>query len=157
MSCPNMDGCELFVQFASNPALEIWKNHFCLSSNDNCARFKLSNQNKPVPLTLLPNGKVLTMVRSSSQLGTTALFNSIAKSRTRMVGSLIRAGVDINACNIEGTTAMMAAVEAESEDIVRLLLENEADAGLRNIHGQSAYDIAVEQKNASLMTLLSDA
>ncbi len=155
MSCPNINGCELFVQFALNPALEIWKKHYCHGNNEDCARYKLAVQRKPVPLTLLPNGKLVKLVRSTSQLGTTALFNSIAKLRTRMVGSLIRAGVDINASNIEGTTALMAAVKVESEEIVALMLNNNADPNLRNIHGQNAYDLAVEQKNTALVSLLS--
>ena len=156
MSCPNIKGCELFVQFALNPALELWKNHYCNVGNTACARFRLSSLRRPVPLTLLPNGKLLKVVRSRSQLGTTALFNSIAKLRTRMVGSLIRAGVDINASNIEGTTALMAAVEVESEEIVRLMLNNNADVSLTNIHGKNAFDIAVERNNSTLISLLSN-
>jgi len=155
MSCSHIQGCELFIQFALNPALEIWKKHYCNVGNTQCARYKLSNVHQAIPMTLLPNGELLSVVRSDEQLGATALFNSIAKHRTRMVRSLIHTGVNINASNLEGTTPLMAAAEVESEEIVKLLLENKVDTKLTNIHGQTAYDVAVEQKNTSLITLLS--
>lgn len=155
MSCPHVQGCELFVQFALNPALEIWKKHYCNVGNTNCARYKLSNVHQPVPMTLLPNGELLRVIRSDEQLGSTALFNSIAKHRTRMVRSLIHTGVNINSSNVEGTTPLMAAAEVNSEEIVKLLLENKVDTTLRNIHGQTAYDLAVEQKKTPLINLLS--
>ena len=29
MSCSHVESCELFVQFALNPALDVWKLHYC--------------------------------------------------------------------------------------------------------------------------------
>ena len=155
MSCSHIEGCELFVQFALNPALEIWKKKFCNGVHTNCARYKLSGLHQPVPVTLLPNGKNIRVVRSNEEFGVTALFNSIAKHRVRMIKSLIHTGVNLNASNVEGTTALMAAVEENSEEMVKLLLEHDVDTSLRNIHGQTAYDLAVEQENTALINLLS--
>jgi len=159
MSCSHIEGCELFVQFALNPALDIWKEKYCNGAYNSCARYKMSGEHQPVPVTLLPNGKRITAARSSEQFALTVLFNSIEKHRSRMVESFIRhaQGVNINESNVEGTTALMAAVEANSEDIVKLLLKHNIDASLKNIHGQTAYDIAVENGYENLISLLPNS
>jgi ankyrin repeat protein len=108
-----------------------------------------------VPLSLLPNGKKITINRSQDELATTALFNCIAKDRTRMAASLIKTvGVDINASNVEGTTALMAAVEIGSIDMVKLLLGFKPDTSKTNIHGQTAFDLALEKNDTALVKLL---
>lgn len=157
MACSHIEGCELFVQFALNPALDIWKEKYCNGVYNNCARYKMSGAHQPVPVTLLPNGKMISSARSQEQFALTVLFNSIAKHRTRMVQSFIRhgQGINLDETNVEGTSALMAAVEANSEDIVRLLLEHNVDTGLKNIHGQTAYDLAVEYNYPNLISLLA--
>ena len=115
LSCSHMQGCELFVQFALNPALEIWKKHYCQAQYERCVRFKMSRKGSAVPLTLLPNGKQINAMRTDVEFGTTAMLNCIGKRRVRMAKSLILTGVDINASNVEGTTPLMAAVEAGAE------------------------------------------
>jgi len=156
MACSHIKGCELFVQFALNPALEIWQQHYCNAEFDACVRFKLAKMGQPVPLTLLPNGKKIEVNRTQDEFGTTALFNCIEKHRSRMARSIIKTtGVNINASNVEGTTALMAAVEVNSMELVTLLLEYKADTSLTNMHGQTAYDLAVEQQNNELTVLLA--
>ncbi|HHC72541.1 MAG TPA: ankyrin repeat domain-containing protein [Thiotrichales bacterium] len=155
MSCSHVTGCELFVQFAMNPALEVWKEHYCEGEHGRCARYQLSNSGQPVPLTLLPNGKQITVVRSETELGATALFNSIIKQRVRMVRSLIRAGVNVNTRNIDGTTPLMAAAEAGNVEIVSMLLESGADPTLTNMHGESAMDVALQHDNEEIAALLA--
>lgn len=156
MSCSHIEGCELFVQFALNPALYIWQEKYCNGVYNNCARYKMSGSHQPIPVTLLPNGKMITSARSSEQFALTVLFNSITKHRPRMVESLIRhtQGINLDETNVEGTSALMAAVEANDEDIVKLLLEHKVDTSLRNMHGQTAYDLAVEYDFKNLMSLL---
>jgi len=156
VECSHMKSCELFVQFALNPALELWKKHYCYIANSECVRYKLSKMGQPVPLTLLPNGKNIEVNRTQDEFGTTALFNCIEKHRIRMARSIIKTtGVNINASNVEGTTALMAAVEVNSKELVELLLEYKADTGLKNMHGQTAYDLAVEQNNHELTEFLA--
>ncbi|PHS17103.1 MAG: hypothetical protein COA86_10625 [Kangiella sp.] len=154
LSCSHMQGCELFVQFALNPALEIWKKHYCEAQYEGCARYKMSRKGSAVPLTLLPNGKQINAIRSDVEFGTTAMLNCIGKRRLRMAKSLILTGVDINASNVEGTTPLMAAVEAGVDDIVELFLEHKADTSLSNMHGETALDLAIAVKNEYLISLL---
>ncbi|NIR60426.1 MAG: ankyrin repeat domain-containing protein [Gammaproteobacteria bacterium] len=158
MACSHIDGCELFVQFALHPALEVWKQHYCYGDHAGCTRFQLSNRGRPVPLTLLPNGKLVTdtgAAQSAADAGATALFNSIVKRRTRMVQSLIRTGVNINATNIEGRTALMAAAEVGAEDIVQVLLESGADPAAQTYEGETAYDLAVRGGHHRVARLLA--
>ncbi|MEE4246118.1 MAG: ankyrin repeat domain-containing protein [Kangiellaceae bacterium] len=155
MSCSHIQTCELFVQFALNPALEIWQKHYCHDANQSCARYQLSKSGKPVPLTLLPNGKKIHMMRSNNELGITALFNCIAKDRARMAKSLILTGIDLNDSNVEGTTPLMAAAEQGSKEIVELFLKHGASKDLINMHGQTAYDLAVEKGHKAIAQILS--
>ena len=61
MDCPHTRTCPLFRQFTQNSLLEFWKDRFCNveSRYPDCARYKLSEAGKPVPLTLMPNGSEL--------------------------------------------------------------------------------------------------
>ena len=67
MACNHSGSCELFPLMAMEPALNLWKKHFCDGSFNCCARYQLSLNSKPVPLTLLPNGKQLAP-RSREQI-----------------------------------------------------------------------------------------
>lgn len=156
MACSHVQSCELFVQFALNPALELWKKKYCNDDYSTCIRYKTALSGKQVPLTLLPNGKSIQISLSQDELATTALFNCIEKNRLRMAASLIKSvGVNINACNVEGTTALMAAVENGSIEMVQLLLKFNPETDLENIHGQTAFDIAVEKKDPVRIKLLA--
>lgn len=156
MACTHVNNCELFVQFALNPALELWKNAYCHGEFRSCVRYETALTGQVVPLSLLPNGNKITINRSQDELATTALFNCVAKDRLPMARSLIKSvGVDINACNVEGTTALMAAVEYGSLEMIKLLLSLNPDTSLTNTHGQTAYDLAMEKDDATLMKLLA--
>ena len=156
MACSHIQGCELFVQFALNPALEIWKSAYCNGDFRSCARFETASMGKMVPLSLLPNGKKIKINRSQDELATTALFNCIAKNRLPMARSLIKTvGVDINACNVEGTTALMAAVEFGSIEMIKLLLSFNPDTSLTDIHGQTAHDLALKKDDPDRIKLLA--
>ncbi len=156
MACTHMETCELFVQFALNPALDIWKSAYCSGDYRSCVRYETALRGQVVPLSLLPNGKKITVHRTQDELASTALFNCIAKNRLPMARSLIKTvGVDINTCNVEGTTALMAAVEFGSIEMIKLLLSFNPDTTLRNTHGQTAYDLAVEKRDNARVRLLA--
>ena len=156
MACSHIKSCELFVQFALNPALEIWKSAYCNGDFKSCVRYESARMGQLVSLSLLPNGKKIKINRSQDELATTALFNCIEKNRLPMARSLIKTvGVDINACNVEGTTALMAAVEFGSIEMIELLLSFRPDMSLVNMHGQSAYDLALEKKDPARIELLA--
>jgi len=102
MACSHMSGCELFVQFAMNPALELWKISYCKSRDYNrCVRFKKSLAGLPIPLTLLPNGVTITETQSEN-IGSASLFNAIVKHQTNMIKSLLRVGIDLHYPHIAG-------------------------------------------------------
>ncbi|NNF54347.1 MAG: hypothetical protein HKN03_07880 [Acidimicrobiales bacterium] len=59
MSCSHVDSCPLFPML--NNSLAGWRESYCDTDNRflDCARFKASRSGKPVPLALLPNGKII--------------------------------------------------------------------------------------------------
>ena len=144
MECTHAKSCELFAQFALNPALKIWQVHYCHSEkHTSCARYNLSLQGQTVPLNLLPNGKAVDTPRDSSAYGATALFNAILKDRSSMVESLIKNGVEINAKTPDGTTPLMAAAARGNINIIRQLLAKGADTNITNNASETAYQVAV--------------
>jgi len=154
MSCSHVKGCELFVQFAMNPALELWKMNYCEGDHKRCVRYRMSNAGRPVPLTLLPNGRMVRAHRSSEEVAATTLFNAVLKNRTHMIGVLIRAGIDANVRNIEGMTPLMAAAADNLEEVARLLLEHGADPSAVDAAGETAYDIAMRLGHKSIASVL---
>ena len=60
MACPHKPICQLFPRLTNKPLLAIWIDNYCDDDYQRCARFQLSCEHKPVPNTLLPNGKQLT-------------------------------------------------------------------------------------------------
>ncbi len=154
MSCTHMPSCELFVQFAMNPALELWQTHYCQADFRRCKRYSLSLSGGVVPLTLLPNGKMVRAQRSSEEVAATTLFNAVLKNRTHMISVLVRAGVDPDVRNLEGLTPLMVAAERGLTEIAGLLLENGADPHLTDTAGDSAYDMAVRERHVAVARLL---
>ena len=62
MSCTHSSNCPLFAQFAQfamEPALAVWKQHYCDGEFAKCARYQAGLKGKTVPITLLPNGKMI--------------------------------------------------------------------------------------------------
>lgn len=60
VSCPHINSCPMFPTFKLQSALEIWKIRYCTSeSYPTCARYKLSEQGRPVPPNLMPSGTLL--------------------------------------------------------------------------------------------------
>lgn len=155
MACSHINSCELFVQFAMNPALDLWKVSYCQSmAYTRCARYQKSLSGLPISLTLLPNGKNI-IDTESNDIGSSSLFNAIIKHQTNMIRSLLRVGIDINIQNIEGTTPLMAAAEYGVEDIAKILLDNGAITTTVNNENESAFDIAMKNKNFDIARLIS--
>jgi hypothetical protein len=55
--CPRLESCALFPKLCSTPVLNVWQTCYCRARFEECARFKLTSQGRPVPVALLPNGK----------------------------------------------------------------------------------------------------
>ncbi len=155
MACSHINSCELFVQFAMNPALELWKNSYCNSADySRCARYQTSLDGGVIPLILLPNG--ISLAESENEgIGAASLFSAIIKRQTNMIRSLMRVGVDLDIKNIEGTTPLMAAAEYGVIDIAKILIENGANVKATNNVSETAYDIAMKNENFDLAKLIS--
>ncbi len=57
--CSRMSNCALFKQFSIKASLVVWTTRYCESNFTRCARLHLATEGKPVPLNLLPNGRML--------------------------------------------------------------------------------------------------
>lgn len=154
MSCTHCDSCELFAQFALNPALQVWQAHYCQGEYQRCVRYQMSLRRETVPLNLLPNGTKVEIPRSNNDYSATALFNAILKLRVPMVESLLKHGIDVNVRNSDGMTPLMAAASTGNFDIVRMLLAKGADTYAMNNTGESAWDIATRSGHQNIATLL---
>jgi hypothetical protein len=67
MACSHAGTCPLFPRL--NHSLQGWKTAFCDSDEASleCARFKLSLTGSPVPLGLLPNGKLVSIAAEAEK------------------------------------------------------------------------------------------
>ena len=144
MSCSHSSDCPLFAQFAMEPALAVWKKHFCDGDFTKCARYQLGLKGQSVPLTLMPNGKMIeAKSKSKEEMGGTALFNAILKKRTSMVKSMLAskmATVDIT--SPDGSTPLMAAANVGEIEIVKILLEAGCNPYKSNKDGINALAVA---------------
>ena len=59
MTRPHTTNCAIYPLFRLESILNVWKLNYCESNYSRCARFQLSCDARPVPATLLPNGKHL--------------------------------------------------------------------------------------------------
>lgn len=144
MTCSHSTNCQLYSQFAADASLKLWKQHYCEGLFDQCARYQLALEGKPVPLTLLPNGKMVER-RSKEQISASALFNAIQKQRVGVVRSLIKTGMSSYELKTEdGMTPLMASVAVGNAELVKLMLEYGCDPHATNGEGKRAIDLARE-------------
>ncbi len=148
MSCSHSSSCPLFAQFAMEPALAIWKKHFCDGEYTNCARYQKGLKGEVVPLTLLPNGKMIEhKVKSKEEIGGTALFNAILKNRVSMVKSMLSSKMaSVNVIANDGSTPLMVAASVGSVEIIEYLLSVGCNPFKANNDGYDALVVA-QKKN----------
>lgn len=143
MPCSHSSKCQLFPLLAMEPALLLWKKHYCEGGFEKCVRYDLSLQGKIVPLTLLPNGKRLEN-RSTDEINAAALFNAIEKKRIPIVKAILNAGdKGIGLQTSEGLTPLMAAASVGSEELVKLILEHGCNPWKKTTQGKTALDYAI--------------
>jgi hypothetical protein len=148
MSCTHSADCPLFAQFAMEPALAIWKQHFCDGEFTKCVRYKLSLKGEVVPIALMPNGKMLeNKVKSKEEMGGTALFNAILKGRVSMVKSMFSSKMStVQVTSSDGSTPLMAAASVGNLEIINLLLE--AGCNPFNTNNNNINALAVAEKKS---------
>jgi len=155
MACSHATNCQLYAQFAADASLKLWKQHFCEGGFEKCARYQLALEGKPVPLTLLPNGKMVER-RSTEQISASALFNAIQKQRVGVVRSLIKTGMSsFHLKSDDGMTPLMASAAVGNTELVSLMLEYGCDPYLANSEGKRAIDIAEESGFADCRDIIN--
>jgi len=58
-ACARVGACPLFKQFAMKSSLRVWQAYYCEGDWSRCQRWKLVAAGMPVPMNLLPNGRML--------------------------------------------------------------------------------------------------
>lgn len=148
MSCTHTTDCQLFPQFAAEPALKIWKQHFCESNFKKCARYQLALTGKTAPLELLPNGKELTVSRSKEEISINVLFNAIQKNRIGMVQSIFNSKISSGSIrNSAGITPLMFAAEIGSLEMVNLLIQLGCSPHAKNNAGKNPLQVAEQNSH----------
>jgi hypothetical protein len=155
MACSHSGSCELYVQFAADPSIKLWKSHYCDSDFKRCARYQLSLQGKSVPLTLLPNGKSIEVAASDENRGLHALFNAIHKNRLSMVKAFMKTKfTDSKVTNAEGVTPVMYAASLGHAEIMEFLLNNGCNPHHRNKKGETALELAASAGHQQCVEIL---
>ena len=158
MACTHMSNCELYVQFAADPSIEVWKAHFCAGDYKKCARYQRSLTGAAVPLTLLPNGKEILDNINTVDVGINALFNAIQKDRLPMVKAIMKAKVGSGTmANSVGVTPLMYAAGLGRTEIVRTFLLGGCNPHYICHQGKTARDYASEKGFKECAAVLQSA
>lgn len=156
MACSHTTNCELYVQFAADPSIEVWRNHFCNSNYKKCARYNLSLTGASVPLNLLPNGKEIAHEVDSVDIGLNTIFNAIQKDRMPMIKALLKTKVsDGIIANSAGITPLMYAASLGRNEIVELFLQHGCNPHHQCNKGQTALDYAQQDGHNECAAILS--
>ncbi len=143
MDCTHSKNCQLYAQFAMEPSLKLWKQRYCSSEYEKCARYQLALEGKSVPLALLPNGRRVKQ-RSKEQISAAALFNAILKQRVPMVKSMLKVGLPSGRLvSSDGMTPLMASASVGNVELVEIMLSNGCNPHAKNVKGETALDIAL--------------
>jgi hypothetical protein len=61
--CPMESQCPMYDLFQLSGTQGLWQAFYCHHEFERCARLQISNRGQTVPLTLLPDGKLLRSSR----------------------------------------------------------------------------------------------
>lgn len=157
MSCSHSVSCQMYPLLAMEPALKLWKKHYCEKNFEKCARYELSLMGNVVPLTLLPNGKQLAP-RSKEEINASALFNAIEKGRISVIHSMMKTGVaSMNLKTSDGLSPLMVAASVGNIELVQLMLNHGCNSKLKSNHGYTAASLAEKNGHIKCLKLLRNA
>jgi hypothetical protein len=143
------------VQFAADPSIQLWKEHYCDSDFERCVRYQKSLQGQVVPLNLLPNGKEIAVATDDHSRGIHALFNAIQKNRLPMIKAFLKTKMSSEKVeNAEGVTPLMYAASLGHYDIVKFFLENGCNPHHKNQRGETALMIAEKTQQSDCAEII---
>lgn len=158
MPCSHIKNCEMYVRFAADPSIEVWKKHFCNGDFNKCERYAMSLQGKSVPLHMLPNGKMIEMDSNTVDVGLNTLFNAIKKDRLQMVQAIVRVK-DINEemTNSVGINPTMYAASLGRKEMVELFISKGCNPHSKCNKGKTPLDYAEENGQTEVAEVLKAA
>lgn len=158
MPCTHANNCELYVRFAADPSIEVWRKHFCMGDFKKCVRFQNSLKGIAVPLELLPNGKTIETAADSIDVGLNTLFNAINKDRLPMVQAIMRVkSLNEEITNSAGVTPTMFAAQLGRKEMVELFLSKGCNPHHKCNKGKTAMDYAAENGHEDCVEILKVA
>jgi hypothetical protein len=157
MACPHSSKCELYVRFAADPSIEIWKKHFCSLDFQKCTRYDMSLKGMSIPLDMLPNGKRIATDLNSADVGLNTLFNAIKKDRLPMVQAILRVKlINEELANSAGIGPAMFAASLGRKQLLELFLSKGCNPHKKCNEGKTALDYALENGHADCAEILKD-
>lgn len=155
MSCSHSTSCELYVRFAADPSIDVWKKHFCNSDYKKCVRYEMSLKGVSVPLDLLPNGKKIAADTDSADVALNTLFNAIKKDRLPMVQAIIRVkAINEGIPNSAGITPTMLAASLGRKEMLELFLSKGCNPHNKCKAGKTALDYAQENSQSECAEII---
>jgi hypothetical protein len=155
MACTHASKCELYVRFAADPSIEIWKKHFCSSDFQKCTRYDMSLKGMSIPLDMLPNGKRIATDLNSADVGLNTLFNAIKKDRLPMVQAILRVKIiNEDLSNSAGVGPAMFAASLGRKELLEFFLSKGCNPHKTCKEGKTALDYALENGHADCAEII---
>ncbi len=61
--CPHMKSCAMYSVFTLAGTLRVWQDNYCTDAFERCERYAKAQRGEVVPKQLMPNGKMLQLVK----------------------------------------------------------------------------------------------
>lgn len=140
MACSHTDDCELYPQISLSSALKVWQVFYCEGDYEKCVRYQTAAEGRPVPVTLLPNGKELEIESITRKAGkeTVKADAMVSAMREEVAGApsgsalfALQDAMDVMAHEAAGTATAMKGSAAAADDVVSLDLD--ADISIESV------------------------
>jgi acetolactate synthase regulatory subunit len=136
MACSHTDDCELYPQISLSSALKVWQVFYCEGDYEKCVRYQTAAEGRPVPVTLLPNGKELEIESVTREAGresvkaeamVSAMREEVAGAPSGSALFALQDAMDVMAKEGTGTTTTMEGATGAADDVISLDLDAEID------------------------------
>jgi len=138
MACSHTDDCELYPQISLSSALKVWQVFYCEGDYEKCVRYQTAAEGRPVPATLLPNGKELEIESTTKEADrkkvqaeamVSAMREDVAGAPSGSALFALQDAMDVMSHETAGTaTAVKPAADSVADDVISLDLDSEIDA-----------------------------